>query len=168
MTTDDTKVAKDVTMELLTKLGFTETETEAVKDKAGEEELININIQASSEDTGMLIGFHGETLAALELVVSQIAFRKLGQWRRVVLNVGDYREKRAKALEEMARNTAQRVKLTGKSITLPYLLSSERRLVHLALSGDPEVETVSEGSGRGRRLTVNLKEKTTSDVPAHE
>ena len=167
---DEGKIVKQTAQHLLESLGFTETEIGVEKEKTeGEEEVvINIKIEASPEDTGMLIGFHGETLAALQLIVSQMVYKKLGSWRRVIVNIGDYREKREVALREMATNAASRAKLTGSPVMLPYLGSNERRLIHLALSEDPDVETTSQGTGRGRRLSVSLKRQEKVDSQEHE
>jgi len=167
---DEGKIVKQIAQHLLASLGFTETEIGVEKEKTeGEEETAtNVKIEASPEDTGMLIGFHGETLAALQLIASQMVYKKLGTWRRIIVNIGDYREKREVALREMATNAAQRVKLTGSPMMLPYLGSNERRLIHMALSEDPDVETISQGTGRGRRLSVSLKRQATVDSQEHE
>jgi len=151
---DEAELVEMSTQEILDKLGFQNVNI-AIEFDA--EKRFNVQIDVSPEESGMLIGFHGETLAALQLIVSQIIYKKVGEWRTVILNVGDYRQKRNLALETMAANAAQRVKLTGQSVTLPYLSSNERRLIHLALSEDPQVATFSQGEGRDRRLVIAPK-----------
>lgn len=140
--------------ELLSTIGFPDAGVTATE---GEEGVIEVAIEVPPEQSGFLIGFHGETLASLQLVIGQMVYKRLGEWQRILVNIGDYREKRERSLQEMADNAAQRVKITQQPVTLPYLSSSERRLVHLALADDEEVETSSEGSGRGRRLTIYPK-----------
>ena len=152
----DVSTIEQTVKELLESLGFSQVE---IKAESGEEETTEVQIEVSPEDSGMLIGFPGETLSALQLVVGQMVFKKLGEWRRVVINIGDYREKRAKSLETMALNASERVRMTKQAIVLPYLTSSERRLIHVSLSSDPDVQTYSEGEGRRRRLVISPKEE---------
>ena len=144
------QIAKD----LLNKMGFVSV---AISSSQGEEDVIQLQIESTPEETGLLIGFHGETISAFQLIISQITHNQLGEWQKISVNVGDYREKRKEALEAMAFNAAQRVKNTQQSVALPYLNSGERRLVHLILSEDSDIETLSEGEGRQRRLIINLK-----------
>ena len=70
----------------------------------------------------------------------------------------DYRERRKESLERMALSAAQRIKFSGESQSLPAMSSAERRIVHLALVDDQEVETESEGEGMSRRVVVKPKE----------
>lgn len=155
---DDLKIAEETTKDLLGSLGFSNVGLEV---QVEEEEGLSINIEAPPEDSGILIGFHGETITALERIISQMVYKRLGEWKRIAINIGDYREKRQKALESMAQNASQRVKLTKQPVDLPYLDSSERRFIHLILSDDPDVETASDGVGKGRRLIISLKKQET-------
>lgn len=141
---------------LLSKIGFPDAKTTV---EASDEDLIAIEIDVPSQDSGMLIGFHGETLSAFQLILGQILYKKFGSWRRISVNIGDYRQKRQETLESMATNAAQRAKLTKAPVTMPYLLSNERRIIHLTLSQDPDVETISEGIGKDRRLVVRPRVK---------
>lgn len=114
-------------------------------------------VQIETEKTGILIGFHGETIAALQLMVGLIVYKKLGKWQPILLNVGDYREKRKVQLERIALNAAQRVKFSGQPVALPFLNAAERKVIHLFLKEDEEVVTESEGMGRERRLVIRPK-----------
>jgi len=80
----------------------------------------------------------------------------------VIVNIGDYREKRTANLEKMAQEAAQRVKFSSEPIALFNLNPFERRAVHMFLSKDPQVETESDGEGRNRHLIV----KPAKDDPA--
>lgn len=153
---DDLKFIEQTTQELLEKLGFSDSNVRA---KSANEDMVEVQLEVSPQDSGMLIGFHGETLSALQLIISHMVYQKLGEWRRLLFNIGDYREERQKSLESMAVNAAQRVKQTKQSIVMPYLTSSERRLIHLTLSDDPDVKTYSDGEGRSRRLIICPKEE---------
>ena len=83
--------------------------------------------------------------------------KAIESWVKVYVNVGDYREKREETLMHMAMRAAERVIATGRSVELPDLTASERRVVHLTLSGDERVETESVGEGNNRTLLVKPK-----------
>ena len=119
-----------------------------------EDEVIKVGL--SSDQPAGLIGYHGETLNSMQLLVNLMLWRKTGDWQSVVLDVDGYREKRKDLLEQMARNVAQKVKFSGQAETLPPMSAFERRLVHLALSDDKEIDTISEGEEE-RRVVVRPK-----------
>jgi len=121
------------------------------------EEEDGVIIQLTTEEPGILIGYHGQALQALQLLIGLIGFRKTGEWTRVLVNVGDYREKREESLTNMAKSLAQKVKFSGTSQSLPPMSSAERRIIHLALADDQEVETVSESEGRDRHVVIKPK-----------
>lgn len=114
-------------------------------------------IQLKTEDPGVLIGYHGQALAALQQMITMMAFKKTNEWVRVLVDVEDYREKRKEVLERMANSIAEKVKTSGKSHLLPPMSSFERRIIHVILADHPEVETVSEGEGDQRHIIVKLK-----------
>jgi len=116
-----------------------------------------VQVQLETEDPGALIGFHGETLASLQLILGMMVYRQTGQWTRVLVNVNDYREKRQESLERMALSAAQKVKFSGEAQALPPMSPAERRIIHLALAGDPEVATESEGEDYHRRVVIKPK-----------
>lgn len=145
------KIVEEITKDLLARLGV-ET-TVAVTESEGV-----FNVQLETKEPGILIGYHGETLAAIQLIVGMIAWRKSGAWTKVLVNIGDYRERRQEALARMAAAAAQEAKLSGLPQTLPPMSSFERRLIHLALAADPGVETFSEGEGKDRHVVVKTKQ----------
>ncbi|MFC1711051.1 protein jag [Patescibacteria group bacterium] len=148
----DLSVIKKVTEKLINFLGIENAKIKVLKDK---EETINVNIDC--EDVGVLIGNRGETISSLQLIISLIVYNKLGHWQRMIVNVGDYREKREESLSKLAINTAQKVKFSGKEVILPNLNPSERRIIHLNLKDSPDVVTESQGEGRDRILLVKPK-----------
>lgn len=111
-------------------------------------------VQIETEEAGILIGYHGRNLESLQLLLGQIAFKKLGEWKRINLSVGDYREKREKQLQELALSTASRVEQTQTPTVLSQLTPAERRIVHMVLQDHPTVISESEGEGRSRQLVV--------------
>lgn len=114
-------------------------------------------VKVETEESGLLIGFHGETLSSFQLILGLAVYRKLGQWVRVVVEVGDYRARREQQLRMMAESYAAQVVATGQPLVLPYLPPIERRIIHLALQDRPDVETVSEGEGNLRRVVIKPK-----------
>lgn len=83
-----------------------------------------------------------------------IVAKRLGDWHKVYVNVGDYREKREEAMMHMAQRAAERALALMRPVELSGLSASERRIIHLTLSGDERVATESVGEGRDRRLLV--------------
>lgn len=147
------KTTKDLTEKLLKLLGV-EAKIEVGEDKENEA----IKVQIETQEAGILIGYHGETISSLQLILGIIVSKKIGEWARVVVNVGDYREKREEVLRRMALTAAQRAKFANEPIVLPPLTASERRIIHLVLSGHPDVISESEGEGKDRRLVVKPRQ----------
>ncbi len=148
--TEATEVVKTAAEELLSKL-----EIEATVGVDLIDEIYQVKVE--TEESGLLIGFHGETLSSFQLILGLMVYRKLGQWVRVVVEVGDYRARREQQLRAMAESYAAQVVSSGQPIYLSYLPPIERRIIHLALQGRPDVETVSEGEGNQRRLIIKPK-----------
>ncbi len=121
-----------------------------------------LNIQIDGQELGLIIGYHGETLSALQTIVGLIVNKDQAEddkdRYKIIVNVGDYRQRQKESLEALARRTAERVRFTKKSLTLPPMSSYDRRIVHLVLEHEPDLESYSEGEGRQRRLIVKLKD----------
>ena len=150
-TKDPEKILKEIIEELLELLEIKPEKLEISQ----KEDYFTVDMQAS--DSAALIGYHGDNLSALQLIIRLIAYNKTGQWLRVVLNVNDWREQRQDYLQKMASNLAQKVKFSGQEAQLPLLSPGERRIIHMYLSDHPGVETFSEGEGRDRRLVIKPK-----------
>jgi spoIIIJ-associated protein len=114
-------------------------------------------VHIETEETGLLIGFHGKTLESFQIILGLLVSKELAAWVKVYVNVGDYREKREEALMLMAQHAAERALAAGRPIELPHLSPSERRVIHLTLAGDERVETESVGEGMSRTLLVKPK-----------
>ena len=115
-------------------------------------------VKIETEDSGILIGFHGETLSGFQLILSLMIYKKLGSWLKILVDVGDYREKREEELRQLAISAAEKVIATGQPVELYELSSFERRIIHLALVDHPQVTSESIGEGRERKLVVKLKQ----------
>ena len=109
------------------------------------------------DDVEPLLADKGEGLTGLESLVGRIASKRLGLPVHPRLDAEGFRAHRKEALEELAQQSAAEVRKTRRPQLLPPLSPWERRLVHLALAEDPEVETESEGDGFLKRVEVRLK-----------
>lgn len=152
ITEEQLKQVQDEIRDFVSGLGV---EAEAVTSFNQETE--TIDVQLESPEAAVLIGFHGETLQALQLILSFLAHRILDQWVRLNLNVGDYRQKREEQLKKLALNLAMKAKFSGETQTVANLNAAERRIVHLTLVDHPDVLSQSEGEGRQRILTIKPK-----------
>ncbi len=116
-----------------------------------------INVDLEGEDTGDLIGKRGQTLDALQYLVSIIANKEKEDYYRVKLDTKDYRNRRQKTLENLANNIASKVKKTRHKITLEPMNPYERRIIHSYLQTDKFVTTRSEGEEPNRKVVVYYK-----------
>jgi spoIIIJ-associated protein len=132
------------------------TKAKATVQEDKENEAIRIDIDAG-EETGLLIGKHGETLDAMQLLLGMMMRQKQEDWVRIVLNVGDWREKQEEHLKELAFQAADRARETGEPQNLFNLSSSQRRIIHMALGDEKDIETESAGEGKERYLIVKQK-----------
>ena len=120
------------------------------------EEVAEVLLQ--TEESGMLIGYHGETLEALQTVISLVASKELGSFIRVSLEVGDYKKNRVEYLKHLVEQAKDQALSQGQAVSLPNLKSWERRIVHTLLADDKEVASESMGEGRDRVLTIKPRE----------
>ena len=146
------KKVKNLANKLL-KLMEADGEVETSWDEANEA----VRVQIESADSGLLIGRHGATIEALQVVLAAMVQKAEGEWVRVICNVGDWRERREEALVQLAMNTAKRVKFSQEEQEILGLTPGERRIVHMTLAGDKEVETESVGEGEQRVIMVKPK-----------
>ncbi len=145
---DNIHTVKEITEELLGRLEVVGTVSVDV-DETGA-----YRVHIETEETGLLIGYHGRTLESFQILLGIIVSKKLESWVKVYVNVGDYREKREETLMLMAQRAAERAISMGRPVELSNLSPSERRVIHLTLSGDERVETESIGEGSSRTLLV--------------
>lgn len=116
----------------------------------------NLMIDMNGEDTGYLIGYRGEVLNSIQNVLTNIANKGNKDKVKVMLNIGGYREKREKDLENLAMKIAASVVKTGKSITLEPMTAYERKVIHTKLQSNEKVTTYSVGEEPYRKLVVAL------------
>jgi len=113
-----------------------------------------VNVVLSTQESGIVIGHHGETLEALQLILSLVAAKEIGEFVRIALEVGDYRKSREEYLRSLAASSKEKAIAEGIEITLPMLKSWERRVIHLMFQDDKEVTSESVGEGKERVLVV--------------
>jgi spoIIIJ-associated protein len=114
-----------------------------------------IAVDVASEDTALFIGQKGETIDALQYLVNVTIFKERDFFKRIVLDAEGYRQRRVEAIQGMAHRTARKALRERRTVEMPPMNSSERRVVHLYLSENPNVTTESEGTGDGRRVMVS-------------
>ena len=117
-----------------------------------------INISLTGPDMGIIIGYRGETLDAIQYLVSLVVNKgHETEYKRVVLDTENYRLKREETLKRLASKTAYKVRKTGKNFKLEPMNPYERRIIHSALQDDAYVQTFSEGDEPYRRIVIELK-----------
>ena len=113
-----------------------------------------IRADVDGEDVGLLIGRHGQTIDAVQLICYRAAFRGRPERKRVVVDAAGYRDRRRESIERQADRAAERAMKTGKEIELEPMTPTERRVVHQHLKERPGVETFSEGEEPERCVIV--------------
>ena len=116
-----------------------------------------ILVDINGKGAGTLIGYRGETLNAMQTILSTIANKDAENKIKIVLDIENYREKRKKTLEELAKKVSKTVLKNGKSITLEPMSAYERKVIHTKLQENSKVETYSIGEGDNRRIVISKK-----------
>lgn len=129
-----------------------------------EEDSVKVTIEA--DDAGRLIGYRGETLDALQLIINLIVGRSLkeGEYKRVVIDVAGWRKNKEEDLVKKAQDWAEQVKETGKELELEPMPSWQRRIIHLAIEEIAGVESESIGEGNDRHLLIRPAVEKTQQV----
>lgn len=117
----------------------------------------HINVDILNQDLGYLIGYRGETLYALQNILSSIAGKGIENRVRVILDIEGYKAKREKTLEDLADKVAKTVIRTKKPVKLEPMQAYERKIIHSKLQQNLKVETTSVGEEPHRRIIVSLK-----------
>jgi spoIIIJ-associated protein len=160
--------AKEVLAEILNLMGIS-AEVELKVGEKTDETVVEIR----TENSGLLIGRKGQTLEALQYLVSRIAGeRGATEGPHIVVDIENYRQRRRKALEDMALRLGEKAKRQRKTVTVDALSAADRRIIHAALQDDPWVTTKSLGQGSYRRLLIipegDRRRKEDATAPAQE
>ena len=113
-----------------------------------------INVKINGDNASKLIGYRGDVLNSLQTILNSIASKHLESKVRVILNIGNYKEKREKALEELADKVSKTVLKTGKSITLEPMVAYERKIIHNRLQQNSSIRTYSIGEEPYRKVVI--------------
>ena len=143
------KIIEQKTTELINLLGLGE---EAAVTVAPTERGLAVVIDG--DNLGVLIGYHGETLASLQHLLGMIIYREVGEWVPVTVDVSGYRQSRQDKLTEIAKAAADRVRFLQKEIELVPMSAWERRIIHLAVGEAGGVASESIGEGYSRRVVI--------------
>lgn len=116
-----------------------------------------IEIIINGQDVNHLIGYRGDTLNSLQIILASVAGKNIEEKIKVTLDISGYKEKRKKILISLAEKEARRVLKTRKSIALEPMSAYERKIIHTALQNHPRVTTKSVGEGMNRKVIIHLK-----------
>ena len=116
-----------------------------------------VEVDVVGKDVAILIGERGQTLDALQYLISIGANRGVSDRRRVILDAEGYRARHKEMLEKRAREYARAVKAQSQEAVLEPQSARDRRIIHLALADDPDVHTYSEGVGDDRHVVISPK-----------
>lgn len=116
-----------------------------------------IIVEITGNNTNSLIGYRGETLNALQTLLSSVANKEIEEKVRVILDVSGYKEKRKKVLEELADKISKTVIKTGKRVTLEPMPAYERKIIHSRLQNNNKITTDSVGEEPHRKVVIELK-----------
>lgn len=119
----------------------------------------NISVTIFSDNNSILIGKNGKNVAALQLLIRQMVNSKLNSPLGIIIDVGNYKEKRAKNIEYLAKKLAREAYKTKTEVTMDSMNSYERRIVHEALAEDKYVYTESIGEEPNRKVVIKIKEE---------
>lgn len=152
------KVIQEVLEQLLIKLEAPFEKIEVEKEKADEMNIYRINIEA--EDPSMLIGFHGETIHALQHLLKVITWKKTGDEFNIVLDVDNYRKRQEENVIGLAKRKVEMARKTRKTQVLPPMSPYFRRAIHLFLAQEEfnDIKTESIGDGDHRQVTIVYKD----------
>ena len=146
------KKAVEYLMNILKGMGM---DAKANAREEGDDIIIDLDC---GDDHGIVIGRRGETLDAIQYLTRLVVNRGSDNYKRVSINIGDYREKREKALIGLAHKNAAKVAKYGRNITLEPMNPFERRIIHTAVQDVEGVTSHSVGSDADRRVVITLKE----------
>lgn len=144
---------KNIANELFSILGI-EAAIEVSEDTTEDSQKVYLVSVDAPREAGLLIGAHGSTLHAIQSFLAMALKQKTGEWVRIVVDIGDWRQKHEAHLASLAKQAADRARQTGEPEPLYNLTPAQRRVVHMALSKEEGITTESEGEGESRYLVV--------------
>lgn len=143
-------LVEQVTKDLLKNIGI-EATVSVTEDDNG------YHVALDTQENALLIGKHGNTLSALEYLLGQMVAVKQDEYKRVLVEVGGYKEEREAYLTDLTNRLKEEVLTSGTEKTIRGLKPWERRLIHMILVDDDQVFTESSGEDRDRVLVIKKK-----------
>jgi spoIIIJ-associated protein len=119
----------------------------------------SVHLMVSTDNAGVLIGKHGQTLNAVEYLLNCILNRSSLVKKKVIVDAEGYRERREQMLIDLAYRVATKVKQTNQEIVLDPMPPQDRRIIHITLQSDEHIRTYSRGEGVMRRVAVTIRER---------
>lgn len=116
-----------------------------------------VQVEIQGENASKLIGYRGEVINSLQLLISTIGNTNIESKIKVTLDIGNYREKRDETLKKLASKLERTVKKTGKKVTLEPMTAYERKVIHSELQQSKYVTTYSIGEEPHRRIVIDKK-----------
>ncbi len=114
----------------------------------------NLYFDLRGDKKGILIGKHGRTLDALQMLINRMVQKEMKRPIRVILDVDGYRKRRVDTLSKMALRLGEKAKRSGHSLTIGPFNAHDRRIIHMALKEDPSLRTESIGEGDKKKITI--------------
>jgi spoIIIJ-associated protein len=118
-----------------------------------------INLLITTDDAGLLIGKQGQTLDALQYLVTKMLAKQTRKKVRIAIDVEAYRARHNEALALLAQKYGEKVKRSGRPVTLNPMNPYDRRIVHMALQGDKYLKTISRGEGLYKKVVISPVKK---------
>lgn len=143
-------VAKKFLLEVLSKMNVN-------LDVDAKEEKNSVLIKIHGKNSGIIIGRRGETLDSLQYLTSLVVNKGKDDYKRVTIDIENYRQKREETLVKLAQRLADRVVKYRKSVTLEPMNPYERRIIHASLQNNRSVKTYSIGDEPNRKVVITLK-----------
>jgi len=149
-----------VAQETLTKIvSLMSMDTRISAVRKGDDVVLNIE----GNNTGILIGHKGRTLEALEFIVNKAVNRATETKVRVIVDTENYRQRKEESLKGLALKMGEQAKRTKKTVTINSVNPHDRRIIHLALKGDSQVQTKSDGEGLFKKVHIIPNKKKTDE-----
>jgi spoIIIJ-associated protein len=146
------EIAKELTVGLVERIGLKATVEGFLREG-------NVYIEIKGDREGVLIGRYGRTLESLQILINRMVNKRLEKPVRVVLDIDDYRRRRADTLARMATQMGAKAKRSGRSLTIGPFSAHDRRIIHMALKEDPSLRTQSFGEGEMKKITITPERK---------
>jgi spoIIIJ-associated protein len=155
--TDNSMLVAQETLERI--ISLMSLDSKVSGEKKGDDIVLNIE----GSNTAILIGYKGRTLEALEYIVNKVVNKAAEKKVRVILDSENYRQRREESLQRLALKMGDQAKRTGRTVTMNAINPHDRRIIHLTLQGDPQVQTKSDGEGLLKRVYIIPNRKKTNE-----